>query len=457
MSSLPFEAAQRALTLLSGSIKGVAMYPAGHPAVRQPLQELHAILGARFVSTGEVRVGIHDGVLFVDDHLFVTPTTALDELAGRLAEKEIREICIVRGLREDDLTRLATHLAVRKSTLDEVNTALRNEGVTTILLTGTAEEPEAPGTTEPPDGRVVKETYNQAIEAVHGVFRDIASGRIPHSGAVMSVVNTMVEMTIQDPVTLIGLAMIKDYDNYTFTHSVNVGILAMSLGASMGLDRRTLEEIGIAGFLHDIGKTRIDKTILNKPGKLSFTEYEEMKKHPELGARIIGEMAEMSDEVAQAVLGHHIHHNRQGYPDWARQLPFGVMSEIIAVADCYDAITTLRVYQHPLNPKAALDELHELAGTYLDERLVNNFVMMMGKYPVGTLVRLDTNEIAVVMRPNPVNNDAPVVKIIMDMGGVLLPSPRIEALANTAGACYARIVAVVNPLLKNIDVGKYLN
>ncbi len=457
MSNLPFETAQRALTLLSGSIKGVAMYPAGHPAVRQPLQELHAILASRLVTAAEVRVGTHDGVLFVDDHLFVAPTTALEELAGRLVEKEIREIRIVRGVREDDLTRLATHLAVRKATLEEVNTALRNEGVTTILLTGDVAEAKEPEPAEQPDGKVVKEAYNQAIKAVHGVFRDIKSGRIPHSDAVISVVNTMVEMTIQDPVTLLGLAMIKDYDNYTFTHSVNVGILAMSLGAAMGLDRRTLEEIGVAGFLHDIGKTRIDKGILNKPGKLSHAEFEEMKRHPELGAKIIGEMKEMSNEVAQAVLGHHIHRNRQGYPDWARQLPFGVMSEIIAVADCYDAITTLRVYQHPLNPKAAMDELQELAGSYLDERLVNNFVMMMGKYPVGTLVRLDTNEIAVVMRPNPVNNDAPIVKIIMDTTGDLLPSPRVEALADAAGACYAQIVAVVNPLLKNIDVGKYLS
>jgi putative nucleotidyltransferase with HDIG domain len=454
MSNISLETAQRALTLISSSIKGIAMYPAGHPAVRQPLQELYALLTGHFATDAEVRLGVHDGVLYMDDHLFLTPTMAQEELAKRLIDKGIQEIGIRRGLRESDLPPFVTQLAARKATMEQMRAAFLAEKIEAIYLKQQQNDEEKP---DEPEANVAKDAYNHALKAVHGVFRDIEKGRIPDSDAVISVVNSMVTLTIQDPATLLGLAMIKDYDNYTFNHSVNVGILAMSLAASLGLDRQTLEELGIAGFLHDIGKTRIDKTILNKPGKLSAAEYEEMKKHPELGAKIIGEMKEVSSQVAQAVLGHHIRFNRQGYPVWARQLPFGIMSEIIAVADCYDAITTLRVYQRPLNPKAAMDELNSLTGSYLDEHLVNNFMSMMGKYPVGTLVRLDNNEIAVVMRPNPHNREAPTVKIIMDPGGSLLSSPHVETLADVTGRYYAQIVAVVNPLLKNIDVGKYLN
>jgi putative nucleotidyltransferase with HDIG domain len=250
--------------------------------------------------------------------------------------------------------------------------------------------------------------------------------------------------------------MIKDYDNYTFNHCVNVGVLAMSLGAARGLDVMSVKSLGIAGQLHDIGKTMIPKLILNKPGKLSSAEFDEMKRHPELGAKIIREMEGLDPYIAQIVLGHHLHYNRSGYPEWAQKLPFNELIDIVAIADTYDAITTLRVYQHPVNPRAALTEMQTIAGTYLDRDLVAAFVEMMGKYPVGTLVRLDTNEVAVVYRPNPLDDEAPMVRILIEGDGSRLKVPREQSLVEQDGSRYASVVAVVDPLLKNIDVGRFV-
>jgi hypothetical protein len=143
-----------------------------------------------------------------------------------------------------------------------------------------------------------------------------------------------------------------------------------------------------------------------------------------------------------------------GYPSWARKLPFSQLIDIVAIADSYDAITTLRVYQHPVNPRAALSELQKLVGTLLNGSLFNSFVGMMGKYPVGTMVRLDTNEVAVIHRPNPLDEETPMVKVLFEADGTRLASPRRQPLVEQDGSRYATIVAVIDPLLKNIDVGK---
>jgi HD-GYP domain-containing protein (c-di-GMP phosphodiesterase class II) len=178
-----------------------------------------------------------------------------------------------------------------------------------------------------------------------------------------------------------------------------------------------------------------------------------MKKHSETGAEMVSKMEGINQQIIDAVLGHHIKFNRQGYPEWARDRVFGFMADIIAVADCYDAMTTLRSYNVPMSPKVAIDGILRLCGTTLEAGLGQKFVDMMGKYPVGTLVRLDTNEIAVVLKPNSADLESPVVKVVIDPQGNTLSESRKESLLRSDGTRYAYIVATVDPLLKNIDVG----
>ena len=287
-------------------------------------------------------------------------------------------------------------------------------------------------------------------------MREVENGRIPTGDRINAVVDNMVSVTMKDHTTLLGLAMIKDYDNYTFSHSVNVGILALTLGSYLGLNREDLRDINTAGLLHDIGKTRIDKAILNKPGKLSAAEFEQMKKHAEEGAKIVSKMKDIKPQVAEAVLGHHIKYNRTGYPEWASERSFGRFAELVAVADCYDAITTLRTYNVPTLPKAAIDTMRRISGTSLNGELVEKFEEMMGQYPVGTLVRLDTNEIALVVKPHPMESVTPAVKVIIDSRGEVLEKPRLMSLAVKDGSRYASIITPVDPLLKNVDVAGYL-
>lgn len=459
METLDKQSALRLLTLFSGAVKGTAFYPDSHPAIRQPLLELDKILASALARNPSLSWGIIDGALFFEDHLFIAPSTAIVDLINRMMEKDIGRIIYSAGLTFDELQHLVRLFSVKTASFDKLLSLLQEEGVTHIRLLRNGEESFEEHPTDDTEAEVEGDylaTYGRALDAVRGVCRDIERGRIPNSAPVIKVVDRMVSITMQEHSALLGLSMIKDYDNYTYNHCINVGVLAMALGAALGFDALEVKDLGIAGQLHDIGKTMISKEILNKPGKLSSAEFDEMKRHAELGSKIIRDMDGLNPQIAQFVLGHHLHFNRSGYPDWARKLPFTQMIDIIAIADTYDAITSLRVYQYPFNPRAALNEMQKLAGTYLDGSLLANFIDMMGKYPVGTLVRLDTNEVAVVYRPNPLDTETPMVKVLIEADGTRLSIPRKQPLVGQDGSRYADIVAIVDPALKNIDVGKFV-
>jgi putative nucleotidyltransferase with HDIG domain len=458
MSNVSQQRAQRVATLFSGVLKGIHFYPASHPSILQPLRELDATLGELLREQGVLNFGVTDGTLYFADHLFVRPTPPVAELALGLDARGINAVTLRQGITFEQLSRFFILAADKKSVADTIAEGLLAEGIDTIRINGITRQDQETEPNDPAeDARYDPHAaYNVALTAVKGVWKEIQRGRIPNSAEVVAVVDTMVEMAIQDPSTLLCLSMIKDYDNYTFTHCVNVGVLSLALAAALGASRSTLRDTGVAGMLHDIGKIRIDKNILNKPGKLDAAEFEQIKKHSEFGAKIVENMQGLNDEIVQAVLGHHILFNRGGYPEWAQKIPFSEMADILAVSDTYDAITTLRPYTLPQTPKAAVDIMRKLSGTKLNSYLVEKFVEMMGDYPVGTLVRLDNNELAVVFRPNPADSKAPTVKVVIDAAGNFLEEPRIERLAQDGTPCYAAVVAVANPLTRNIDPARYL-
>lgn len=427
--------AQRLATLLSGGIRGRGMYPPGHPASLQPFREAALLAAVMHQQTKEIRLSALDGIVSVGEHLFFEEPL-LQELAHWLEQKGVPAVILKPGVADHELMVLARLLTEPAGGAPELGQGLRSAAVLTIAV---LEEDS------------LSRTYQEAVGAIRDIFQEIGHGRIPNSRRMLTVVSSLASAAVRDPATLVGLAMIKAYDNYTFQHSMNVGVLAMALSAAMGQPASEVEQAGMAGFLHDVGKTRVQKGILNKPGKLSSDEFQEMKKHPEYGAEIVRQMAGVPAQVADAVLGHHIRYDRAGYPEWARALPFGIASGIVAVADCYDATTTLRAYQRPMQPKQAVERIVELCGTSLNGEIVERFLELTGRFPIGSLVRLDSNEIAVVLTPATDETGAAVVKVIMDASGRGLAAPELRSLKVSG----ERIVDLVDPLVKGIDVSDY--
>lgn len=439
--------AQRMASIFSGLIRNIPLYPQGNPALLRPLNELHTIIADQLKAGSSLRIGLSDEILFVEEHLFVTAPQQVEELANLLASRKIDAIILLQGVTQEELFQLAKLLADKTMETSELISSLEEVEITHVMVIA-AEDTEE---------RLLHEAgqaYQSALSSIRSAFADIEEHRIPSSERLLAATRQFSDAAVQDPQVVACLSLIKDYDNYTFNHSVNVGVISLSLAAYMKFDRQSVEEAGMAGFLHDIGKTMVSKAIINKPGKLSLLEFDEIKKHPEEGVTIINKMAGLSPRISEAVLGHHLRFNRKGYPEWAQSKTLGTMCELIAIADCFDACTTLRVYQLPMPPAVAISRMQELAGEYLNPDMVTAFAAMMGKYPPGTVVRLDTNEIALVWKSNMANPELPKIRVIFDCNGERVKKPVTEKLEARKGGA-PTIVAVIDPVLKGIDVGEY--
>ena len=359
-------------------------------------------------------------------------------LYGRMDAHRIEAIIFEKGVTEKELSSFV-ELLLAEPVEYSLNRELSERGIVHITLRSTG------------SGKgVFLKVYNDAVDIVRQTMNDIRMGRLPASAPLKRVVGEMAELVLSDRSVMIGLAMIKDYDGYLYNHSVNVSIIGLSLAGSMGLRKDELELVGTAGLLHDIGKTGIIEQIIKKPGSLSREEWEEVKQHPVLGERIVKHIKGLDHVVGRLVYEHHVRYDHTGYPEHKGELhPF---SMIVSVADTYDALTTLRVYQRPYQPADALKILKRLSGTHFDPSVVDSFAHMLGLYPVGTVVRLSTGEVAVVSRLNPEQGERPVVKLIYGRDGNPLKEPVEVDLSVQTGIS---IAGTAEPATRGFDVGRF--
>jgi HD-GYP domain-containing protein (c-di-GMP phosphodiesterase class II) len=264
--------------------------------------------------------------------------------------------------------------------------------------------------------------------------------------------------------SIMGLTALRDYDEYTFTHSVNVCIFAVALGRKIGLTKLQLYDLGMTALLHDIGKARIPIEVLNKTRDLSEDEWRLIQAHPWRGAMTLFGLRGYAEIPYHAILVAHEHHMKTdlgGYPRSVRPRSLGVFTRIVAVADGYDAATTRRAYQtEPIEPDQVLREMWTNPKRGFDPIIVKALINLLGVYPVGTCVILDTLEVAIVSQPNPDQQllNRPRVRIAMDAAGGTLQPPGIAAdlTDRAADGSFARsIVKVTSPERYHLTVGDY--
>lgn len=228
---------------------------------------------------------------------------------------------------------------------------------------------------------------------------------------------------VEDEGFVHGLTNIKNHDEYTLNHSVNVCLLATALGRRLGLSRTELVDLGIAAFFHDLGKTETPLDILNKPGRLTDSERDIMERHPFHGAEklvLLKEFRRLPLRAIHVALEHHIKEDLSGYPRYFRKEDVNLFSKIVKVVDVFDAITTKRVYRaKDLTRAEALSYMLEQSGTEFNPVILKAFVNMMGLFPVGSLVALTSGEIGIVhdVNPDPKLLLRPSVKLITDAAG----------------------------------------
>jgi putative nucleotidyltransferase with HDIG domain len=308
------------------------------------------------------------------------------------------------------------------------------------------------------DGDVMKDLKQRSVRtffrSIH-VAREILVTTDPRRmrfKRAKRVVQQMVDVISEDESVMLSLTSIKNYDEYTFNHSANVSVYSIAFGQKLGLDKQALSDLGMAGMFHDIGKVRVPKEILHKPGRLSADEWEIMKNHSVYGAEILLRARELTDATIRNIMvafEHHLNVDLGGYPTLSDRRDLNLFSKIVAIADCFDALTTPRAYRNVhYTPQEALSIMMEGRGTLFDPTLLKIFVSAVGLYPVGTLVELDSGEIAVVVRPS---DEAkllarPQVKIFEDASGNLVQERVVDLSIEDASGNHLRtIVKTMDP------------
>ncbi len=235
----------------------------------------------------------------------------------------------------------------------------------------------------------------------------------------------------------------------------------MALGQKLGMDKMKLMELGLVALFHDIGKTVIPNEVLNKPGAFDAEDWKLMVRHPVFGVKIIFNMKNFDASSIRAAITayeHHIHPDGSGYPGARKLSEIDLFSRIVAIADQYDAMTSARVYaRSPMSPDSALALMVRRSAAELDPLLLKFFINLVGTYPVGTLVMLDTRELGIVSGANTAEHLRPRVTIITDTDGNRINSPVVADLAEQDGAGgYPRsIVKAVDHNRYGINLAEY--
>jgi len=255
----------------------------------------------------------------------------------------------------------------------------------------------------------------EANQVVHGLLSDIRLGKQIKVERVEPVVEQITESILRNQGTLVSLCRIKERDNYTFQHSVSVATLMVSFCRYMEMDRAAIHEAGIGAILHDIGKMKVPDHILNKPGKLTDEEFTIMKSHVTLGLEILQQTPNVTTTALQIAGEHHERFGGSGYPNDLHGQEISLLGRMAAIVDVYDAITSNRVYHTGMEPPAALQKLFEWSKFHFDEELVQHFIQSIGIYPVGSLVRLGSERIAVVVQQSESGLLHPLVRVVYDI------------------------------------------
>lgn len=283
---------------------------------------------------------------------------------------------------------------------------------------------------QPPPDVIQESTRIQAIKDVYDTFQNC---QLTNSIDVKvlrttadSILNDLFDRT--DP--LVQISDIRLHDNYTFSHSVNVAVLATLMGRQLNYTKSALADLTLGALLHDIGKIRVPASILNKPTRLTFEEEEIMRMHPEDGFRMLHKTSQFSSQIMHIVLGHHEKFDSSGYPRHLSGEKIHEYARIVAIADVYDALTSERSYKKPYTPFLAHSIMTKCTSGHFDPNLIQRFFTNIAIYPVGSILKINIGY-AIVKKIHITKTLLPVIVLFADSYKSLLPGPETIDLSTT--------------------------
>ncbi len=384
-----------------------------------------------------------------------------DFLIREFKKRELGTIIFNTALTEDDLKMLLSALISSGFSETPFETLLDDIGKTANISIKELRRVKDKDT-EIDRKKIIKKTYFNAVSLTKNISTKISAGEKISLKKAKRVMESVVNHIIDEESLLIGMTTIKDYDEYTYHHSVNVSILSIALGHKIGLSKRSLAELGLSAMLHDIGKIDVPKEILNKPVEFTEDDWKTIMKHPAWGAHTIFKMKGVDASSMSAFITafeHHLNYDLSGYPRLKNRLDLELFSRIIAIADQYDAMTSSRVYSRiPIPPDKTLSIMNDRSGTQLDPYLLKMFVNMIGIYPLGCLIMLDTKELGLVFdsNTNPNFSDRPRIFILINSEGKKIKQMVDLMEKNENGHFKRNIAKTLDPNQYKINLAEYL-
>lgn len=275
----------------------------------------------------------------------------------------------------------------------------------------------------------------------YNVEHNITSHAKKHIRSVKSLARDIVDEILSNRQTMVNIIDLRNYDDYTYNHSLNVTVLSVVLAAELKLSRDTVYELAVGALVHDTGKMFIHKDILNKPGKLTPEEFTEIKRHSELGFNYLRDNLDIPECSKIAALQHHEQYNGQGYPNGLVGDAIHLFGRIISVADVYDALSSDRPYRKAMPPSDAIEYIMGGYGTMFDPAIVKALTKKIAPYPIGTCVLLSTGEIGIVVKNFESTILRPMVKLIVNGK----PTNKYIDLSNDRSALHITVKEIANP------------
>jgi putative nucleotidyltransferase with HDIG domain len=446
----------------SAAVRSAQLYAPNHPLVQRSLDALAESIVQLLADQSLVAIGLIEQEIVVGD-IPLSKTESYAELVRRLQSLGIERIAFERGVEPDELSRLVLTIAhpERKTgdagtsaTPADVSAALQNLPHIRVGRISLDERVDSSSA----DVATIRRLYSDSVNIAGALWNTAQTEGIPDPKEAAQLVDNLAQAVAQNRTALVALTALKEYDNYTFTHMVNVSILTMGQARGLGVDGALLREFGLAALMHDIGKVRTPKEILNKPDKLTDEEFVIMRMHVVDGAEILRRTPEMPALAPVVAFEHHLRTDGTGYPFGVKRSSLNLGTMLCGISDVYDAMRSQRAYQQSFPTDRILAVLKRNDGSQFDQNLVRRFSQLMGIYPPGNLVKLDTGELAVVLRVYAPDPYRPKVRVVATASGQKLQRPYDSNLweVKEEGEGPTSVISPIDPAAVGIDPLTYL-
>ena len=409
---------------LAAAMRGSELYAAQHPLVLGSVARLYAACNAFLAHASSVVVGFVGDDVVVNDTRLMKGSASLTGFVRGLRDREIEKITFHRGMTSTELHAFVTELADRRSKTSLTDRLAKHE-VRHIVIGKLAIDDTA---NDDVGMEAARRLYSTAVTSAESLWDQAKAGDKPDPRTARKIIDSLASIVSQDRTSLMALTALKKYDNYTFTHMVNVAALSMAQARALNLDGSMMREFGFAALMHDIGKVNTPLEVLNKPGALTADEFKQMKQHVIDGAHILRRTPETPALAPIVAFEHHLKQDLSGYPENVGHRKLNLCTMVVSIADVFDALRSNRPYREGLATTRIRAIMAQKDNPQFNRVLLRQFVNLMGLFPIGTIVRLNTEEVAVVTAEHPDDPFRPQVKVLFDTFGDPLESP---ILANT--------------------------